>query len=90
MNRQRPQKSGDDYSPHTLPLQTRSDVTALSVQWCCHVSQLWCGNPQAGWHREVPSREVVTPTMDALVKEGVELNRHCTSPRVFSHNCSIV
>jgi len=40
----------------------------------------------AGWHREVPSREVVTPTMDALVKEGVELNRHyvhmmCTPTR---------
>lgn len=31
----------------------------------------------AGWHRDTPSREVVTPTMDALVKEGVELNRHC-------------
>lgn len=35
------------------------------------------GWADAGWHREVPTREVLTPTMDALVKEGVELNRHC-------------
>jgi hypothetical protein len=34
------------------------------------------GWADAGWHRKTPSREVVTPTMDALVKEGVELNRH--------------
>jgi arylsulfatase I/J len=44
------------------------------------------GWADAGWHRETPSREVVTPTMDALVKEGVELNRHyvhmmCTPTR---------
>ena len=40
----------------------------------------------AGWHRAAPTPEVVTPTMDALVKEGVELNRHyvhmmCTPSR---------
>lgn len=33
-----------------------------------------------GFHRETPTKEVVTPTMDALVKSGVELNRHYVHP----------
>jgi arylsulfatase I/J len=28
------------------------------------------------WHRETPTPEVTTPTMDSLVKSGIELNRH--------------
>lgn len=49
------------------------------------------GWADAGWHRGdgggLPvTKEVVTPTMDALVKEGIELNRHyvhmmCTPTR---------
>eukprot|EP00038_Savillea_parva_P008859 m.179651 g.179651 ORF g.179651 m.179651 type:complete len:548 (-) comp14819_c0_seq1:100-1743(-) len=44
------------------------------------------GWADAGWHRETPTPEVVTPTMDKLVQEGVELNRHyvhmmCTPTR---------
>jgi len=39
-----------------------------------------------GYHRQEPTSEVVTPTIDNLVKEGVELNRHyvhmtCTPTR---------
>lgn len=29
-----------------------------------------------GFHREVPTREVVTPAMDKLVSVGIELDRH--------------
>jgi arylsulfatase I/J len=29
-----------------------------------------------GWHRKTPTPEVNTPTLDGLVKEGIELNRH--------------
>ena len=32
------------------------------------------GWADAGWHRPVPTPEVQTPCMDALVKEGIELN----------------
>jgi arylsulfatase B len=44
------------------------------------------GWADAGWHRAIPSKEVLTPTMDALVKSGIELNRHyvhmmCTPTR---------
>jgi arylsulfatase I/J len=34
------------------------------------------GWAEVGYHRETPTPEVVTPTIDALVKSGVELNRH--------------
>ena len=34
---------------------------------------------QVGYHRDAPSKEVQTPTIDALVKEGIELDRHCES-----------
>jgi arylsulfatase I/J len=39
-----------------------------------------------GWHREEATKEVQTPVMDALVKQGVEFNRHyvhmtCTPTR---------
>ena len=30
-----------------------------------------------GYHRSTPTREIVTPNIDALVGEGVELTRHC-------------
>eukprot|EP00927_Polykrikos_kofoidii_P070735 TRINITY_DN6712_c0_g1_i5.p1 TRINITY_DN6712_c0_g1~~TRINITY_DN6712_c0_g1_i5.p1 ORF type:complete len:592 (-),score=67.00 TRINITY_DN6712_c0_g1_i5:153-1832(-) len=41
---------------------------------------------EVGYHRQVPTDEVQTPTIDRLVKEGVELNRHyvhmtCTPSR---------
>lgn len=35
------------------------------------------GWANVGWHRDVPTPEVSTPTLDALVAEGVELNRLC-------------
>ena len=43
------------------------------------------GWADAGWHRGdgggLPvTKEVVTPTMDQLVKEGIELNRHYVRP----------
>eukprot|EP00037_Helgoeca_nana_P017404 m.165076 g.165076 ORF g.165076 m.165076 type:complete len:203 (-) comp23977_c0_seq1:26-634(-) len=34
------------------------------------------GWADAGWHRPPGDTEISTPTMDALVKEGVELDRH--------------
>ena len=34
------------------------------------------GWANAGWHRGADSPEVRTPTMDALVRSGVELDRH--------------
>ena len=34
------------------------------------------GWANAGWHRATPDPETVTPNLDALVKEGVELDRH--------------
>jgi len=41
---------------------------------------------EVGYHRETPTPEVVTPTIDALVKSGIDLNRHyvhmmCTPTR---------
>eukprot|EP00931_Biecheleriopsis_adriatica_P120159 TRINITY_DN95289_c0_g1_i1.p1 TRINITY_DN95289_c0_g1~~TRINITY_DN95289_c0_g1_i1.p1 ORF type:complete len:557 (+),score=80.74 TRINITY_DN95289_c0_g1_i1:33-1703(+) len=41
---------------------------------------------EVGYHRDVPTKEVQTPHIDALVKEGIELNRHyvhmtCTPSR---------
>ena len=37
-----------------------------------------------GWHRPIPSKEVMTPNLDQLVAEGIELNRayvyHMCSP----------
>eukprot|EP00039_Didymoeca_costata_P030023 m.27570 g.27570 ORF g.27570 m.27570 type:complete len:537 (-) comp7908_c0_seq1:65-1675(-) len=44
------------------------------------------GWADAGWHRTTPSPEVVTPTMNELVQNGIELNRHyvhmmCTPTR---------
>lgn len=44
------------------------------------------GFGDAGWHRPAGYQEVQTPTMNALVKEGIELNRHyvhmmCTPTR---------
>jgi arylsulfatase I/J len=33
------------------------------------------GWANAGWHRATPDPETVTPNLDALVKEGVELDR---------------
>lgn len=34
------------------------------------------GWADSGWHRPVGYKEVQTPNMDALVREGVELDRH--------------
>ena len=47
---------------------------------------LLAGWGDVGWHRTAQTPEVVTPVMDKLVKEGVELNRHyvhmfCTPTR---------
>jgi len=44
------------------------------------------GWAEVGYHRDVPTKEVQTPFIDGLVKEGVELNRHyvhmtCTPSR---------
>ena len=44
------------------------------------------GWAEVGYHRAEPTPEVVTPTIDSLVQEGVELNRHyvhmmCTPSR---------
>ena len=42
------------------------------------------GWANVGWNRETPTPEVRTPTMDGLVAEGIELQRHyvfsCCSP----------
>jgi arylsulfatase I/J len=34
------------------------------------------GWANVGYHRDPPTREVVTPNIDSLVKEGLELNQH--------------
>lgn len=44
------------------------------------------GWAEVGYHREIATKEVQTPTIDNLVKEGIELNRHyvhmmCTPSR---------
>ena len=38
------------------------------------------GWADVGYHREVPTREVMTPTIDLLVADGIELNRHYVHP----------
>jgi arylsulfatase A-like enzyme len=38
------------------------------------------GWANVGFHREVPSKEVVTPAIDAIVQEGVQLNRMYAFP----------
>ena len=38
------------------------------------------GWADAGWHRiddHDPSADVMTPNMNALVKRGIEMDRHC-------------
>lgn len=37
------------------------------------------GWADSGWHRQdtIGREEVLTPTMDRLIKEGLELDRHC-------------
>eukprot|EP01043_Picozoa_sp_COSAG02_P043854 COSAG02_NODE_3857_length_6138_cov_4.966220_3_plen_120_part_00 len=39
------------------------------------------GWADSGWHRQdaIGRQEVLTPTMDRLIKEGLELDRHCAS-----------
>merc|ERR1719491_850597 len=44
------------------------------------------GWAEVGYHRATPTKEVLTPTIDNLVKKGIELNRHyvhmmCTPTR---------
>ena len=65
-----------------LPLLVRSDSADVPAK--PHIFFLlvddygWAG---AGWHNDVQSggqREVQTPNMDAMVKEGIELNQHYT------------
>lgn len=39
----------------------------------------WCacrGHYNVGYHHDTPSKEVVTPNIDALVADGVQLDRH--------------
>ena len=35
------------------------------------------GWANVGYHRDPPTKEVVTPNIDKLVKEGLELDQHC-------------
>jgi arylsulfatase A-like enzyme len=62
-----------------LPLLEATDVPAKPHIFFLLVDDYgWAG---AGWHNDVQSggrREVQTPNMDAMVKEGIELNQHYT------------
>ena len=35
-----------------------------------------CSWANVGYHRDPPTKEVVTPNIDGLVKEGLELDQH--------------
>lgn len=57
-----------------------------STTCCLLLSPLnnFAAGANVGWNRAVPTPEVQTPTMDSLVAEGIELQRHyvfsCCSP----------
>ena len=72
-----------------LLLSAHASGAAVSVHKKPHLLMLVVddfGWADAGWHRAEPTPEVVTPNMDALVKSGIEFNRHyvhmmCTPSR---------
>ena len=48
------------------------------------------GWANVGYHRDPPTREVVTPNFDALVKEGLELDQHYVFKLCSPSRCSLL
>ena len=59
-------------SAHTAPPQRRKHVLMILADDY--------GWGDSGWHRQddIGRQEVLTPTMDGLIKQGLELDRHYT------------
>ena len=66
-------------------------------------SPVWCSKPHivfvlvddwgwanAGYHRDPPTPEVVTPNIDSLVKEGLELDQHYVFKLCSPSRCSLI
>ena len=51
-------------------------------------SCLWWAN--VGYHRDTPTKEVVTPNFDNLVKEGLELDQHYVFKLCSQSRCSLL
>jgi hypothetical protein len=80
----------------TAALMAPSALAAASPHQRKHVLMILAddyGWADSGWHRqdEIGRKEVLTPTMDGLIKEGLELDRHCAcSPRIWSPRMRVI
>ena len=61
-------------------------LTAASAR--CRSAAQDYGWADSGWHRQdaIGRKEVLTPTMDGLIKQGLELDRHYVSLALLSNN----
>ena len=55
-------------------------------RWLCPQDYGWA---DAGWHRDTGYKEVQTPVMDGLVKNGIEMDRHYVFKFCESSACPI-
>ena len=74
-------------------LITISDLSVQSLGDQLHIVFMvvddW-GWANAGYHRSPPTPEVVTPNIDSLVKQGLELDQHYVFKLCSPSRCSLL
>ena len=56
--------------------EREQQLISLMRQYLIRLLSAIIAGGEVGYHRETPTAEVVTPTIDALVSQGIDLNRH--------------
>jgi hypothetical protein len=70
---------------------TNHDLFVFRINSICDCLIFFCtltitSRSEVGYHRDKPTPEIVTPTIDALVQNGIDFNRHYVHMMVSKHS----